>query len=151
MIRIRQPNDDVLVINAGRAQELLGFLLLALGLGGLGWGVYGVLALKGPAAAPALVGLLCAAIGVELFLRQDRWIFDRRSRILFLRFPFKGARGMSFDELSGAKLIAREAGSCDLELELKGSGKLFLGRGAEAEVRALARKIAVFAGLPEPQ
>jgi len=151
MIRIRQPHDDVLVIGAGRAQEALGFLLLALGLCGLGFGIYGVLALKPHALAPALGGLLFSAVGVELFLRQDRWIFDRRSRVLFLRFPFKGARGMSFDELTGAKLTPLEAGRCDLELELKGSGKLFLGRGTENQIKEQARKIASFAGLPEPK
>lgn len=144
MALYREKTPDVWIVSAPRHQEALGILLLVAGTFIIGLTLYRMLDGLLSFVQPLLVGLAVGALGLECFLRTDRFIFDRASGTLFLKRPFRRTVGWDFSALERVELVRASGGRSDAELVYKDGTRAFLARDAEAAMRAEAAKLAAF-------
>lgn len=93
---------------------------------------------------PLLVGLAVGAAGAEFLLRNDRYIFDRGSKTLFLKRPFRRTVGWDFSALERIDLVRAPGGRSDAELVFKDGARAFLSRGEAAELSEESERFAAF-------
>ncbi|MCW8130516.1 MAG: hypothetical protein KIS92_09225 [Planctomycetota bacterium] len=148
MALYREKTPDVWIVAAPRHQEALGLLLLALSVTVLGVTLYRMLNGLLAFVQPLLVGLAVGAVGAEFLLRNDRYIFDRASKTLFLKRPFRRTVGWDFSALERIELVRAPGGRRDAELVFKDGARAFLSRGEAAAAETEGGKLAAFVGVP---
>lgn len=143
----REKTPDVWIVSAGRHQEMLGLLILFAGLAVIGITLNAMLNGLMEFALPLFAGLGMGAVGIEFFLRTDRFIFDRSSKTVFFKRPFRRTVAWDYKSLQKIELVRAPGENGDAELIFQDGGRAFLAREPKPVLFAEAKRLAEFAGI----
>ncbi|MBI3830811.1 MAG: hypothetical protein HY291_14920 [Planctomycetes bacterium] len=143
----RETTPDVWSVSPGRHQEVFGLLILCAGIALIGITLHAMLSGLLEFALPLIVGLGLGAVGVEFFLCTDRFVFDRTTKTVFFKRPYRRTVAWDFKSLQKVELVNAPGGNSDAELIFQDGRRAFLARAPKPAMLAQAKRLAEFAGI----